>query len=244
MLSDCRINEIKKFLKAIKVKCKNLEFIDKALTHSSYIFENNLSEAENYEKLEFLGDAVLKLCISKYLFDKFPDYNEGELTQIRGILISDKFLAKLATDIGLGEYLNLGLHEEKTGGRKRSSILACAFEALLGALYEEGLMQEVYKFIETQYSKYIEEIVEDLCTYNAKAILQEYTQSKNKDLPKYTIKKETGKAHDKSYEIEVRYNDKLLGKGMGKSKKEAEQNAALNASIKLGLIEVKKCQKP
>lgn len=243
MLSDYRISELQKFLKTINIKCKNLELIDKALTHSSYIFENNLTNCEDYEKLEFLGDSVLKLCISKYLYDKFPSYNEGELTKIRGILISDKFLEKLAIGIDLGEYLNLGLHEEKTGGRKRSSILACAFEALLGALYEDGLMKEICKFIEQQYSQHIYQVISDQCRYNAKAILQEYTQAKNKDLPEYIIKKETGKAHDKSYEIEVRYNGKLLGKGIGKSKKEAEQKAALNAGIKLGLIEEEKCKK-
>lgn len=243
MLSDYRISEIKKFLKTINVKCKNFELIDRALTHSSYIFENNLTTVEDYEKLEFFGDSVLKLCISKYLLDKFPEYKEGDLTKIRGVLVSDNFLSKLATAIDLGKYLNIGLHEEKNGGRNRSSILACAFEAILGALYEEGLMKEICKFIENLYSKHIDEVVEAMCIYNAKAILQEYTQAKNKDRPQYIIKKETGKAHDKSYEIEVRYNGKLLGKGMGKSKKEAEQKAALNAGIKLGLIEVEKCKK-
>lgn len=243
MLSDYRINEIEKFLKSINIECKNHDLINKALTHGSYVFENNLTGIENYEKLEFLGDSVLKLCVSKYLYDKFPLYNEGELTKIRGILISDNFLSKLANDINIGNYLNIGPHEEKTGGRKRLSILACAFEALLGALYEEGLTKETYMLLENLYDKYIDEVVDDMCRYNAKAILQEYTQSQNKDLPEYTIKQETGKAHDKSYEIEVRYRGKLMGKGKGKSKKEAQQKAALNAAIKLGLIEVEKCKK-
>ena len=243
MLSDSRTREIKKLLKKINLKCNNHELIDTALTHSSYVFENNIDGIGNYEKLEFLGDSVLKLCISKYLYDKFPEYKEGELTKIRGILVSDKFLAKIANSLNLGEYLNLGVHEEKSGGRSRLSILACAFEALLGALYECGLLENIYSVLENLYNEYIDEIAVDICKYNAKAVLQEYTQAKTKSLPEYTIKKESGKAHDKSYEIEVRYNGKLLGKGKGKSKKEAQQNAALNATVKLGLIEAEKCKK-
>lgn len=242
MLSDSRINELKELLKNTKLNSTNYELINKALTHSSYTFENNLSQFEDYERLEFLGDAVLKLAVSRYLFFKFRGYSEGQLTKIRGIIVSDDFLAKLAEQINLQQYLNLGPHEEKTGGRNRPSILACAFEALLGALYEDGLLDEIYEFLNNLYEQYVDEIDSNMCIYNVKALLQEYTQSQNKDLPEYEVTKEEGKDHNKSYEVTVKYGGEILGIGKGKSKKEAEKDAALNASIKLGLIVEGKCQ--
>lgn len=242
MLSDSRITEIKKLLKSINFSSKNYALIDKALTHSSYNFENNLSHFEDYERLEFLGDAVLKLAVSRYLFFKFREHTEGQLTKIRGIIVSDEFLAKLAEEINLQKYLNLGTHEEKTGGRKRPSILACAFEALLGALYEDGHLEEIYEFLDNLYEQYVDEINSNMCIYNVKALLQEYTQAQNKDLPEYEVTKEEGKDHNKSYEVTVKYAGEILGVGIGKSKKEAEKDAALNASIKLGLIVEGRCQ--
>lgn len=236
MLSDSRIKQIKELLKLLGIKSKNYQLINQALTHSSYIFENNTNNIQDYERLEFLGDSVLKIHTSKYLYDKFPDYNEGELTKIRAYLVSDNFIFKLAQDISLEEYINLGTQEEKTGGRKRKSILACAFEALLGAFYEDEIFNETYTLLDRLYSKYIDEIAKNIKFYNAKAILQEYTQAKSKELPEYIVKKESGKAHDKSYEIEVKYKNKIMGKGSGKSKKEAEQNAAMSAVKKLGLV--------
>ncbi len=242
MLSESRIKELKTFLKSINFNSTNYELIDKALTHTSYIFENHNSTHEHYERLEFLGDAVLKLAVSKYLFFKYRDYAEGQLTKIRGIIVSDEFLAKLAEQINLSKYLNLGPHEEKSGGRKRPSILACAFEALLGALYEDGHLKQIYTFLEDLYEDYVDEIDSNMCVYNVKALLQEYTQSKNKDLPEYIIVKEEGKDHNKVYEIAVKYNGEILGSGKGKSKKEAEKEAAMDASINLGLIVEGKCQ--
>ncbi len=242
MLSEFRIKELKTFLKSINFNSKNYELINKALTHTSYTFENHDSNYDHYERLEFLGDAVLKLAVSRYLFFKYPDYAEGQLTKIRGIIVSDEFLAKLAGNINLSKYLNLGPHEEKSGGRTRPSILACAFEALLGALYEDGYLDKIYTFLEDLYDDYVDEINSNMCVYNVKALLQEYTQSKNKDLPEYIITKEQGKDHNKIYEVEVRYNGEVLGKGKGKSKKEAEKDAAMDASVNLGLIIEGKCQ--
>ena len=243
MLSDSRIKKIKLFLSSINFKTQNYTLIDKALTHSSYIFENNFENLEHYERLEFLGDAVLKLAVSKYLFFKYPAYPEGQLTKIRGIIVSDEFLAKLALQISLQEYINLGPHEEKTGGRQRPSILACVFEALLGALYEDGQLDNIYIFLENLYEQYVDDIDSNMCVYNVKALLQEYTQSQTKELPEYTVTREEGKDHDKSYEVTVSYSGTVLGIGQGKSKKDAEKDAALKASIKLGLIVGGKCQK-
>lgn len=242
MLSDSRKSEIKKLLTDTNFAVNDYQIIDTALTHNSFIFENNLSDCNNYEKLEFLGDAVLKLVVSDILFEKFPNHNEGQLTKIRGIIISDEFLHKLALKIKLNEYLNLGHQEEKTGGRTRPSILACAFEAFLGALYQQGQMEKIHKFLRDLYDKDIDKIDSNMCLYNVKALLQEYTQSKNKELPQYIITNESGKDHEKFYEVTVSYKGEVLGSGSGKSKKEAEKNAALDASIKLGLIIGGKCQ--
>ncbi len=242
MLSDSKIQEIKEFLKRINFETENYELINKALTHSSFVFENSI-ETEHYEKLEFLGDAVLKLVVSNYLFNKYPTYPEGQLTKIRGIIVSDDFLTKLALKTGLNKHINLGAHEEKSGGRTRPSILACAFEALLGALYQDGKLENIYSFLENLYEEYVDEIDNNMCIYNVKALLQEYTQAKNKDLPEYEITREIGKDHDKAYEVSVKYQGEILGIGLGKSKKEAEKDAAMKASIKLGLIVGGKCQK-
>ncbi len=243
MLSDSRKSKIKNFLAKIGFEANDYVLLDKALTHSSYVFENALTNTEHYERLEFLGDAVLKLLVSKYLFKKFPSYPEGQLTKIRGIIVSDEFLSKLALELGIPDYINLGPHEEKTGGRQRPSILACVFEALLGALYEDGQVDKIYDFLVELYDQYVDDIDSNMCVYNVKALLQEYTQSQTKELPEYQVVKEEGKDHDKSYVIEVKYSGKVLGIGTGKSKKDAEKDAALKASIKLGLIVGGKCQK-
>ncbi|MDD3237795.1 MAG: ribonuclease III [Candidatus Gastranaerophilales bacterium] len=242
MLTVSRENELKQFLFNINFKTTNYELVDVALTHSSFHFENNIENGQDYERLEFLGDAVLKLIVSKILFEKYPDYKEGQMTKIRGIIISDDYLSKLANKINLNKYLNLGIHEEKSGGRTRSSILACAFEALLGALYQDGQLDNIYAFLYSLYEPHIQEIDDNMCIYNAKALLQEYTQGKNKDLPEYKIENEVGKDHNKTYEVAVYYQNKEIGRGKGKSKKEAEKQAALDASENLGLIKEGKCQ--
>ena len=243
MLSDYRIKELKKFLKTLGINSKNYELIDKALTHSSFTFENNLDSALNYERLEFLGDSVLRLIISDILYTRHEDYQEGQLTKIRSILVSDEFIAKLALELKFDDFLNLGEHEIKTGGKQRESILACAFEAVLGALYEDGKLIEIYPFLQKLYEPKIYEIESNLCIYNAKALLQEYTQEQTKTLPVYEITNETGKAHEKTYEVTVFYEGKKLGIGVGKSKKEAEKNAALEACEALKLIVGGKCQR-
>lgn len=243
MLSDYRIKELKRFLNIVGINSKNYELIDKALTHSSFTFENNMDYSHNYERLEFLGDSVLRLIVSDFLYKRHEDYQEGQLTKIRSILVSDEFIAKLALELKYDEFLNIGDHEIKTGGKQRESILACAFEAVLGALYEDGKVEELYPFLQKLYEPKVYEIENNLCIYNAKALLQEYTQEQTKTLPVYEITNETGKAHEKTYEVTVFYEDKMLGIGTGKSKKEAEKNAALEACETLKLIVGGKCQR-
>ena len=125
----------------------NSEIFTKALTHGSFTKENNITSLQNYERLEFLGDAVLKLCVSEILYKKFPTYLEGDLTKIRSIIVSDNTLAKISKQIGLDKLIILGKQENKMGGRNRTSILACAFEAILGAYYTEGKLVELSGFL-------------------------------------------------------------------------------------------------
>ena len=205
-----------------------------ALTHSSVTFEN--SKEENYERLEFLGDSVLKLIVSEILYKSFPNYPEGRMTKIRAILVSDSNLAKLSKEIDLQDLIYLGKNEAKDGGKNKESVVACAFEAVLGAIYLTNGLEKSIQFIKKTFKKTINEVDEKLDFYNAKAVLQEYTQSQNKDLPEYKELKETGKAHDKTFTFGIYYHNEFLAKGCGKTKKEAQQEAAKEACIKLNIL--------
>lgn len=229
-------SEYKSLEKIFGIKCKNKELFKKALTHSSFTKENELNSVENYERLEFLGDAVLKLTVSELLYKKFPSYPEGELTKIRSILISDATLAKISTQIGLDNLIILGKHAEKSGARKRPSVAACAFESILGAYYLDNSFNKLFLFLEKVLESYIKDIDGNFEKFNAKAILQEYTQSKNKKTPVYKIIEEIGPEHDKIFVVEVSFMDEILSQGKGKTKREAEQMCAYEACKKLGVI--------
>lgn len=220
-----RKEELSCFLKKFGLCFDDYEILNRAFVHTSYTNENSLNVSESYERLEFLGDAVLKIAISDFLFKKFPEQNEGDLTKQRAWIVSDKELAVLAKKCGMDRLVILGKNEESLNGRQKPSILACAFEAFLGAIYLEykqlGL-KAVYDFL-------IDNFEDDILSSkfnNYKAILQEYTQSQNHKLPVYKILDEFGMAHDKTYVMGVYYNDVLMAQGEGKSKKEAEQIAA------------------
>jgi ribonuclease-3 len=212
------------------------ELYKHALTHSSYTKEHNLPETQCYERLEFLGDAVLKLTISDVLFKKYPQSSEGELSKIRSIVVSDNTLADIAKHNGLQDLIIMSKHEEKQGCRKLNSLCACSFEAILGAYYLDGKYDEVIKYIEKTFAPYINDVEQHFEKFNAKAILQEYTQGKTKNTPVYTVIAERGPAHKKEFEVEVKYNEQILATEKGSSKKEAEQKCAYSACKKLGII--------
>ncbi len=237
MLSQARQKNIKLLLKKLKAENADLNLTDEALTHPSFNFEKGIENGVDYERLEFLGDSVLRLVISELLFDKFSSYDEGKLTKIRSFLVSDDMLYKIAQGFELNKHLNIGEHEEKDGGRNKPSILACAMEAVFGAIYKSLGYEEAKNCINNIYNKIDFNISEILYLYNSKEILQQYTQSKNKDLPQYKIINETGAAHNKTYEVTVEYEGQNLGIGMGRTKKEAEKKAALNALKYLKLLE-------
>lgn len=222
------------------INIENAELFKKALTHPSYTKEQEMDYTESYERLEFLGDAVLKLAVSDILYKKYPDYTEGSMSKIRSVIVSDAVLFEVAEKIGLSELIILGKHEEKQGCRKLESVCACAFEAVLGAYYLDGKFIELIEFINRIFLPYIQEVDKNFEKYNAKALLQEYTQSKTKTIPEYRVINETGPAHNKTFEVEVWYEGKLIASASGKSKKDAEQKCAYEACKKLGIAE---CQK-
>ncbi len=209
---------------------------DRALTHSSFTYENKRSHLNNYERLEFLGDAVLKIIVSEYLFERFPEYREGDLTKIRAVIVSDATLAVFAEQLNLGSYMTFGYSEERSGGASKTSNLACGFEALLGALFLDGKMTSARTLLMDFLEDEVTRVDLNPTKGNFKAVLQEFTQAEGDGLPQYRTVKETGPAHKRSFHIEVLINQEVVGHGRGLTKKEAQQQAAEMALIALGAL--------
>ena len=238
-ISSERLQQLEEFCKKYNLFFEDKDLLNQAFVHSSYTRENNLDISLSYEKLEFYGDAVLKLVVSKLLYDNFPDFAEGKLTKARAELVSDKNIFEYAKQIGFCDLIVLGKNEKKQGGAKKESIIACAFEAFLGALfieYKANGFEKAKEFIENNFLDDILKIEEKMNFLNPKATLQEYTQGINRQLPKYIVVSEVGKAHKKTFFVEVSFNDEIIGKGDAQTIKQAEQNAAFDALKKLGVI--------
>ena len=218
---------------------KDKMLLMRALTHSSY---SNESGARNHhllcnERLEFLGDSVLSLITSRYLYENFPDCPEGELTRMRAELVCERALSSYAVKLGLGEYILLGIGEEKNNGRERKSILADAFEALLAAMYTDSQnIGIVKKFLLPYIKNEINSIGKTGFSADAKTMLQQFVQQAEGDFLEYVTVGESGPDHMKQFSVEARLNSNVIGRGVGKSKREAEQNAAREA-LKLFSVE-------
>lgn len=201
---------------------KKKELLKQALTHSSFSNEQKINKFENYERLEFLGDAVLELLSSRFFFENYPEMSEGEMTRRRSSMVCEPALAFCARDISLGEYVLLGKGEEATGGRKRDSIISDVMEAVLGAIYLDGGLEEADKFVK----KYILSDLENKqLFFDSKTILQEKVQKSGMQLS-YALRSESGPEHDKIFTVEAIINGKSAGTGQGRNKKAAEQQAA------------------
>ena len=218
---------ISKFEDIIKYKFKNKQFILEALTHSSYSNENK-SYSFN-ERLEFLGDSVLGIVISDYLFRNEQNLPEGELTKLRANIVCEESLSDVAKEINLGKHILLGRGEEATGGRDRISILADAFEAVIAAIYLDGGIENAKEFILDHMESIIQDSIKGRIFRDYKTHLQEVVQSKGESIISYNLAEEIGPDHNKRFVMEVSLDDKVLGRGEGKSKKEAEQSAAKQA---------------
>lgn len=211
---------------------KNKKLLLNALTHSSYANETRDGISSN-ERLEFLGDSVLSIVVSEYIYKQFSNLPEGELTKLRASLVCEKSLCSFSKEMNLGEYLRLGKGEDKGGGRERPSILADAFEAVLAAIYLDGGLEKaknhVMRFITGELKHTDDEVFKDY-----KTALQEIIQRNPEESVTYILTGETGPDHDKVFEVEVRLNSNTIGVGKGKSKKQAEQFAAKEALHLMG----------
>lgn len=211
----------------IAYRFTNKALLNQALTHSSYANEQKINKSEDYERLEFLGDAVLELVSSEFLFRENKDVPEGQLTKMRASMVCEPALAYCAREIGLDRYVRLGKGEEATGGRKKDSIVSDVMEALIGAVYLDGGMESASALI---YKVVLSDLEHKQLFYDAKTILQELVQQKDRGgTLRYELLREEGPEHDKLFVVEARLDEKRIGSGSGKTKKAAEQQAAYEA---------------
>lgn len=223
------MKDLKKLEENIGYHFKDLKLLQEALTHSSYKNEHKWEGKDN-ERLEFLGDAVLELGVSRGLFHKFPEKNEGELTTLRASIVCEASLNFCSRAIELDKYLLLGKGEEKSGGRKRPSLISDVLEALIGAIYLDGGVERAFQFVE-------EHILNDLdrktLFYDSKTKLQEVVHKLYQDEPVYKLISESGPDHQKEFCVEAYVGNQKLGSGKGSSKKAAQQEAAYQGLLKL-----------
>jgi len=209
----------------------NPELLSQAFRHASYVNEQDDSNLKDNERLEFLGDAVLDLAISHLLMNRFEDAEEGDLSKFRAMVVDEAGLYQIALMLRLGAYLLLGKGEEHSSGREKPSILANTMEALIGALYLDAGFDTALEVVGKLFSPLLEKVGTLEMIYDYKSIFQEYTQKIYKTLPKYHLVEEVGPAHDKTFKVALTLNGETLAEGKGKSKKEAEQEAAKEAFI-------------
>ena len=232
MEENMKESDIRLLEKNIGYKFNNLNYLKTALTHSSYANESKLKIDSN-ERLEFLGDAVLSIVVSDYIFSHCPDFPEGDLTKLRASLVCEKSLCKFSKSLNVGDFLKLSHGESNSDGAKRPSILADAFEAFIAAIYLDGGLDNAKNFI----LKFVIPDIRNpkLNTFkDYKTQLQEIVQQNHEEIIKYVLTNQTGPDHDKRFWVEVCLNNNVIGKGNGKSKKEAEQQAAREALELMG----------
>lgn len=209
---------------------KDRHLLHQAMTHSSYSNERHWDKLECNERLEFLGDAVLELVSSDFLYHKYPDRKEGELTKLRASMVCEPSLAYCAKDLSLEKYLLLGKGEEATGGRNRPSIISDAMEALIGAIYLDGGFTSAKEFV---HRFILNDIEDKQLFFDSKTILQEVVQGKNEGELSYQLIREEGPDHDKKFVVEARIGEVVYGQGTGRTKKSAEQEAAYHTLLAL-----------
>ncbi|MBQ2089289.1 MAG: ribonuclease III [Lachnospiraceae bacterium] len=221
---------VREFQKTIGYEFKDENLLKQALTHSSYANEKRMKPLSDNERLEFLGDAVLEMVSSEFLYLNYPNLPEGDMTKLRASMVCEPTLAFCTQDIDLGDYVFLGKGEDQTGGRQRKSVLSDAMEAVIGAIFLDGGIEPAKKFILTFIMNDIEH---KRMFFDSKTMLQEVAQGKYKSNTVYEIIGEEGPAHAKTFTVKVSIDGQELGTGNGNSKKSAEQQAAYNALMKL-----------
>jgi ribonuclease-3 len=222
VLSQKRLKDLDELLGKLDVSCGRMALFNEALVHSSYSAEH--PDVQNNERLEFFGDSVLKFVVSEYLLERFPEYSEGKLSEIRSVLVSGKTLEEVAATFKLGKYILVGRRVSM-----RPSITARSMEAILGALYLDSGLFPVQNLIIRLFGTKATAVDREDANENFKAKLQEHTQANQQGLPVYQVLNTSGPAHSPNFEVSVTVGDKVLGTGKGSSKKAAEQAAAQNA---------------
>lgn len=227
-----KLIKLRELLDQLNITFQNEKLLKQAFTHSSYVNEHRKSVHEDNERLEFLGDAVLELLISHYLYKAYPSMSEGDLTKLRAAIVCEPSLVNFATSLSFGTFIYLGRGEEATGGRQRPALLADVFEAFVGALYLDQGIIDVEQFLEkVVYPKIDEGAFSHVMDF--KSQLQETIQRNNLGSIHYEIVSESGPAHNRKFVSNVILNDKVIGSGQGRSKKESEQHAAQQALVSL-----------
>jgi ribonuclease III len=227
---------LQKISKKLNYRFKDESRIFQALKHRSYLTETGEERIHSNERLELLGDAVLGLLVTEFLYRRFPYKDEGTLTSFKSILVSRRCLSQFAKEFGLGEHILINEAEEKSGGRKRTSILADAVEAIIGAVYLDGGLDVARDFVENSILMHTDRLLSEGRMQNYKSILLEYCQSSNLDGPTYIVEEEYGPDHDKTFIVSALVDGRKNGSGQGHSKKIAEQRAAKAALIQLNII--------
>jgi ribonuclease-3 len=205
---------------------KNRQYLVEAITHRSYARGVRNDEVDSYERIEFLGDAVLGLAVTAYLYRRYKGQREGNLTKMKATLVNERSLSRVARKLGLGDFIYLSPEEEQGGGRTRRSILADACEALFGAVYLDAGLPDAIRLVDRLILNNPEQFLEDPDQINYKGELLEHYQSKGLGMPRYETIAEEGSDHEKTFTVRVRMEGKVIGEGTGKSKKSAEQRAA------------------
>lgn len=226
--------DIKELQRRIGITFRKSELLKQAFTHSSYVNEHRIAGHKDNERLEFLGDAVLELTVSEFLYESYPGRSEGELTKLRASIVCEPSLVTFAEDLDFGAFVLLGKGEELTGGRQRPALLADVFESFIGALYLDQGIDVVKSFLKKHVFANISNEGK-LLVIDYKTQLQEHTQHHSLGALEYRIVNERGPAHEREFVAEVHMDTDLLGTGAGRSKKEAEQQAAAQALLKLNV---------
>ena len=234
MISKDRKTKLITCQKKLGYPFKNITLLNQALTHKSFINENNRKYKDN-ERLEFLGDSVLDLIIGEYSLKNFKNRMEGDLSKIRAALVNEINLSKISRSLNLGENIQLGKGESLSGGHNKNSILANTFEAIVAAIYLDGGLKKTARIILPLFKTDLHHLANTSSYRDFKSELQEHAQAKKIAIPDYKVEKETGPDHDKIFEVTVSISGKIVGNGKGKNKKEGEQEAAREALESLNI---------
>ncbi len=225
-----------KLCRVLHVRFHDLRLLNQALMHRSYSYEADLDRHESNERMEFLGDSVLGLLVNEHLYARYSKREEGRLTKIKSMLVSEPVLSSKADELSLGDYILLSENERQSGGGSRVSIIADAFEAVIGAVYLDSGLSTARKFVERHLLSEIDELLEVDEYKNYKSMIQEHAQRKLGARPRYRVVSAKGPEHQRVFFVELKLGGRTVGRGEGKNKKEAEQAAARSALGKLGQV--------